>query len=527
MLHVVVENFLKSLSEREFDAPLLAILASQGFYDIHFIHGGFEFGKDVIAKKLNPETGEARQYAIQSKAGDINLASWREVRPQIEECEYNTRSHPAFDTSLSRVAVLATTGRLKGGAAVDAQEFRGQCQSRGLADFEVWDQQTILDWLCQDPSLGLTPSNAQDELITIVSKIRGGFVTEPDLEHFTRSWLDAVACPESQRRASIETSILCNSLRSVQRLDLAAFTSLHLLRACWTTHGSDSTRQPPPEYRSAIRLFSYYAQEILDQVEELLKDSVAFARAIVTPNAIATYPVACCRLGELFGLLALVTTDDELRDRAGNAVVTLCSTHPGSARPPADLFAEALIPMVVALARANRGLVAGYLRSVSMWLLDRHDPKHDGLGLASLDEDEETAVERLLGGALDSTQLEPRKSSYSATVLLDLLITMNLEELYEAVRENLAALQIAPLITVADESKAAWRRGGADIFPHPSIQYLPWTEARPAHHKRLAPLPPTDTLLLSAVCRSRHYPTAISSLVGSAEPFGDRSQLPN
>lgn len=513
MLHVVVKNFLNSLSEREFDAPLLAILASQGFYDIHFIHGGFEFGKDVIAKKQDSETGEVRQYAIQSKAGDINLAAWREIRPQIEECEYNTRSHPSFDESLPRVAVLATTGRLKGGAAIDAQEFREKCQNRGLADFELWDHQTILDWLCQDPSLGLTTGNVQDELIAIVSKVRNGSITEPDLERFSRSWLSSSRSAESRRQASIEASIICNLLRGEQRLDLAAFVSLHLLRADqeFASHQSGSCSAGS---ESAIRLFSHYVEEILNQSDELIEDPAKFATAIITPNAIATYPVACCRIMELFGLLALVAADDTVKERAETAVTKLCSMHPGCARPPADLFAESLIPTVITLARVDRGQAAAYLRSVSMWLLDRHDPEHDGMGLGSLDEDEETAVERLLGGALECTQLVRRTSSYIATVLLDLLIVLRLEGLYEAVRENLAALQITPVITAADESKAAWRRGGAEVFPHPSIEYPPWAVARPTHHARLAPLPPAKTLLLSAVCRSRHYTSAIISLLG-------------
>jgi hypothetical protein len=38
------------VTQREFDAPLLAVLSSQGYYDLHFIHGAFEFGKDLIAK---------------------------------------------------------------------------------------------------------------------------------------------------------------------------------------------------------------------------------------------------------------------------------------------------------------------------------------------------------------------------------------------------------------------------------------------------------------------------------------------
>src|SRR5680860_306278 len=71
LLRDVVGTFLDTLTEREFDGPLLAMLGAQGFTDIHFIHGTFEFGKDVLAKKIDPATGETRQYVIQSKAGDI------------------------------------------------------------------------------------------------------------------------------------------------------------------------------------------------------------------------------------------------------------------------------------------------------------------------------------------------------------------------------------------------------------------------------------------------------------------------
>lgn len=509
MLRVVVANFLTSLNEREFDAPLLAILAGQGFYDIHFIHGGFEFGKDVIAKKADPETGEVRQYSIQSKAGDINLGAWREVRPQVEECEYNTRSHPSFDETLSRVAVLATTGRLKGAAGVDAQEFRRNCQSRGLADFEVWDQQTILDWLCADPSLGLTPNNVQDELIALVSKVRNGSVTEPELERFSRLWL--VDDPTALRRASIESSILCNLLRDAKRLDLAAYMSLHLFRA-GSASASEGVGFRSPVAAASVRLFVSYTTEILNQVDDLLDDPIKLALSLVTPNAIVTYPVACCRLVELLGLLALVG-DNDLSERASAAVARLGAEHPGSARPAADWFAVSLIPSTVVMARRDRALAASYLRSVSKWLLDRYDADHNGLGLASLDEDEETAVERLLGGALEGTQIERRRPSYVATVLLDLLILLDCEELYEAVRQNLDALQIVPIISAADEQIACWRRGGADVFPHPRVDYGPWVQMKPSHHSRPLPIPAVDAVLLSTVCRSRHTPEAIRILV--------------
>src|SRR5277367_2174768 len=58
VLRDVVAGFLDTVTEREFDAPLIALLAARGFRDVHFLHGAFEFGKDVIAKGPKPPGGD-------------------------------------------------------------------------------------------------------------------------------------------------------------------------------------------------------------------------------------------------------------------------------------------------------------------------------------------------------------------------------------------------------------------------------------------------------------------------------------
>jgi hypothetical protein len=511
VLRAVVETFLDSLSEREFDAPLLAIMASRGFYDVHFIHGGFEFGKDVIAKRRDDRTRETYQYSIQSKAGDIGQGEWRAVRPQIDECEYNTRAHPSFDATLPRVAVLVTTGRLKGGAAVDAQEYKQSCQARGLAQFEIWDKQDVVGWLSTDPSLGLTSIDVQDQLIAIVSAIRVGDVTEPMLERFSRAWLVGEAAGPRLARASIEAAIVCNALRQTRRLDLAALVSLHLHRAAWQPSGAQQLIRST-ESESAIRLFVSYCSELLDQVEPLLGEPLELLRHLWSPFALATYPAACLRLVELLGLLAL-EADGDLSDRASAAVSRLCADHPGTWRPPADQFAVSLVPPVVVIARDDPASAVKYIKSVCNWLLDRHDSLCSGLGLASLDEDEQVAAERLLGGSLESTKLDRRRASYVATVVLDLLLILRIDDLYEAVLVNLKALQIFPITTTANELKANWLRGSGSVWPQPSINYE--SGEAPEHHAKSPPVAARDALLLSAVARSRHYPRAISELIAS------------
>ncbi|WP_029106678.1 hypothetical protein [Mycobacterium sp. URHD0025] len=521
MLRAVVENFLKSLTEREFDGPLLAILSSRGFTDIHFTHGGFEFGKDVIAKKAEAKGGilarlrrgcsrgnglTLRQYSIQSKAGDIGMPEWRAVRSQLEECEYNTLSHPSFDEALPRVAVLVTTGHLKGAAAPDAQQFKKSCKARGLAGFEVWDDQDLLTWLCNDPSLGLTATAVQNDLIALVSAINSLNVTEPMLERFSRRWLDGDLDGVRLRQASIEASIICNLLRNTQRLDLAALMSLHLYRAA-------SPSLPNVVSTSALRLFTAYAAELLEQVEPFLDDPKALVNALIEPLAIVTYPAACSRMIEIFGLLALVV-DGDLAARAGEAVRRLCSDHPGSHRPIADQFAASLIAPTVVLARLDRDTATAFLRTVSNWVLDRHDPQKSGLGLADLQENEEVSIERLLGGTLAGTTLSSRLQSYVATVLLDLVFVVGAQDLYEAVRANFEALRIVPTITAADESKAGWRRGGTDVWPQPRVDYGSWQDPRPGHYSHTSTVDPVSAVILSSVCRSRHYVTAISALLG-------------
>ena len=129
-LRDVVAVFLDTASEREFDAPLLALLSARDFTDVHFLHGGFEFGKDCIAKGLKspgkdvgsgePSSWILHQFGIQSKAGDMGLPAWRDVRAQLDEARLDDLAHPSFDTTLPRAAILVLTGRLRGSARSSA-----------------------------------------------------------------------------------------------------------------------------------------------------------------------------------------------------------------------------------------------------------------------------------------------------------------------------------------------------------------------------------------------------------------------
>lgn len=511
MLRAVVTTFLERLTEREFDAPLLALLSSQGFTDIHFIHGGFEFGKDVVAKRFDADGQTLRQYSIQSKAGDLGQSDWRAVRPQLEECEYNTRAHPNFNADLPRVAVLVTTGILKGGAPVDAQEFKAACAKRGLADFEVWDRNTIVDWLCQDPSLGLTGLSVQDDLVALLGSIARLQVTEPMLERHTRSWLEGNIVHKRLARASIETAMMSHELRKTHRLDLAALLALHLYRAAWEPPNTETNDVRSAASAAALRLFISTATELLDQVEPLLDDPNRLAHCVADVGYMFTYPAICSRLAEIFSLLALVEPPADLARRAIAAVATLAAHHPGTTRPPSDQFAAAILPVATVLARTDVKAARVFLRKVSQWLLDSHDANKDGLGLGAIDEDEQTQFERIVAGKTTFTSLNMRNSSYLASVILDALSITDAAELYDAVLKNMDALRLVTTGFRAEEAHARWRRGGPNVYPHPRIVYPAWADRSTISH--VATGTTMDAALLASVTRTRHYVGAFKELI--------------
>lgn len=411
------------------------------------------------------------------------------------------------------MAVRVTTGRLKGGAALDAQQVALRAAQTGRPRFEMWERPQLVAWFSASPESargGDAPA-----LLTLIASIDQKSVSEPDIERFSRDWL-ALGEEESRRaaRTAIEGAILCNRLRNAHRLDLAALTALHVFRAAWPSDYGDT--RPALAVR-AVGLFCDYVDLLAAQIEPYLSHPNALLGEFLEPVAIFSYPAALVRLNELFALRWLLSDGgDSGADRCGAIVETICEVHQACIRPVSDQFAAAIAPVALALARLRgKEAARNYLARCAKWTLDRYDASESGLGLAALEESEEVACERILGGTLSSTSLDRRSGSYVSTVLLDLCTALGLTDLYESLRHNFNAVQVVPSSTRADESTTRWARGGLGVNPHPRLDYARGDEQpRAAHHEwtLAGPSAPVDRLLLAASCRSRHSFTALQQL---------------
>ena len=194
MLVAVVEHFLDHVSEREFDAPFIALLLKLGFRDVHHLHGQYEFGKDFIARAT--EGGQQVQYVFQSKAGDLSLGDWSRGTPQLDLLRTNTLAHPAFDAALPRRPVLVLTGRLTGGAALAVQNYCDQARGSGIG-LEIWDRESLVERIAGGLDIGVE-RRTEGPLLTLIGAIDEGSIAEVQVERFSRRWMsteaDASAC---------------------------------------------------------------------------------------------------------------------------------------------------------------------------------------------------------------------------------------------------------------------------------------------------------------------------------------------
>jgi len=529
MLANVVGSYLDSLEEREFDTPFMALLRALGFSDIHLLHGAFEFGKDFIAKGTHE--GNLSQFAFQTKAGDIGLSDWNACRGQIDNLRTNSLAHPNFDRQLPRKAIFVTTGRLVGGAPLAAQEYAEHLKQLREIGLVTWDKDKLVDLISASPEIGLA-GDSHGSLLTLLGDIDQKRVQELEIEGFFRRWL-STGSPLALYKGALEAAVVANRLRRNERLDLACFASLCLIRASWTfTHGTE-----PPDIASTVvadtgrSLFLHYASDLFSRCIENTFDPVTLIQNHEPSAAHITYPIRCLRLVEIIGLLGLLHAERGVSSpkKMVDFLLQFFQANSGTSHPISDRWAVSLIPPLLLLVRAgHRTEVRGILENVIRWICDRYES--GTLGLADSQASPAEDVAYLFGSAFEHITLPRRSASYTATVVLDLASMFEMKELFElAINDFLAVHAVLPVVEVGDVSNQ-YVLGGENIRYEPNMEYpITWTpmdgwKVAP-HHKR-APGAyylqrigrPWDHLAVSAVLRDRHFlPTCRKFLESAPE----------
>ena len=458
MLRAALAAFLETLpDERAFDEPFKALLRQRGYYDIHLLHGAFEFGKDFIGKTRS-EDGEVEQWVFQTKAGNIGRSDWQGIRGQLEEIRTNALGHPNLDPSHPPKPVLAFTGRLVGQATVGPAVQPLATRERA-PEVETLGGDRLLD-LFEDPASAFVAAAADGALLGLIGDIDAGNCDDRRIELFSRRWMAA----DSERvfsAGALESSVVAARLAGRNRLDLACYAGFAYLRGVWWTvlHLSLAGDEVLAPAAAGRAIFELHADALWETCTDEHLDPLYMVNAHNEAGGFVTYPVRCTRMIELLGMLALLKRGNS--DVAGEAITDYLARfvqeQPGARRPISDHWAVSLIPAVIALADRHATAAALLLRDAAKWVGDHHE---DEFGLAAPWAAQREEIERVVGVSLEHITYDQRPISYLATVLLDLAAMLDMAELYADIRADVRAVGISPMFVYTDDHE-----GHADLTP--------------------------------------------------------------
>jgi hypothetical protein len=513
---------------------MISGVKAMGFYDIHFTHGGVEFGKDFIAKRV--DVGVEYQYAIQSKKGDINQALWRnEVRGQLEEAVVSDLSHPQFRTDLPRKAILVTTGRLSGNARLASQEFKTKLKAENrIHEVLFWEHEQLAQFAEEFGFAGIHQNTATGvtdfaQFYLAYGKALAGTLSETEIEEFSRLWLnETIDFRKRILRASIEAEIIATKLIENGHLYEAITTYLSLSRL--------------------VMLVTYETDDpfVLDILDEITRTKLyplsrlfcnefrsrweAADRSLLhlcfkeSPLPMVNYLVWCARVLEIGALYAFLSKDDQERQEAIALLSNFALNEEGCGHIPGDRHAVSIGWATLALIGVGDDDIAiALIRRAAIWLCDRVE-KGFGIGRYESDAYEETAI--LLGYPFDAVKVERNRCSFLATMIVDLAAFIGEKELYADLVNDFEACEIVYNYWQFPNTASIFTIDNRECMNYPNIphkyslddefdnfNYAEHIKHEPDSFAITSKAGPRSLMLLSLLLKDRYFPKMWKSIL--------------
>lgn len=520
-----VAGYVTSLTERELDAPLTALLRSRGFTHVHLLHGSYEFGKDFIARRA--EGGLEYQYCIQSKAGDLNASLWRGVRTQVDLMRTSNVGHPAFDLGLPRRLVVVTNGRLVGSASSEFQDYNSYHRGRGEEVATLWDIDALAPMFHEILIEGV-PVRDRSRTLELLGQLGRGRGSRGVVSEYAKHWYAPGIDEKAAWGHVLTCAMLSKEAANAAREDLAGQLAFHLLRATWEVESPDRNQR-----RAVARqIFADIARDFFNQFggatgDDIVNSTLSSSSGL---SAFVTHPVRVGRFCELLALSGLLSTLCPFANSSGSFATELLGlpdpdqvadlldaviqATPALSHPIADDHGFTLLATCLFLHVTGRD-VEPVLREAAIWVLDWIE---FGDGLAAADSDPEEQVRQLLGTPYKPLRRNPRKASYLLTILLDLARALGCEELYESLVSDVDAVGAYPTIVVGHPpgpakliARLSYRVDGESASGSPVAAH--YSEGADAMLSSKAD-EFFDVLATWATLRDRHIPAVLQAIAG-------------
>jgi hypothetical protein len=532
MLRNVLEDYLNSINERDFDYPLTSLLQAMGFYDIHFTHGNTEIGKDFIAK-LN-EQGVIYQYAIQSKKGNINQSELERIQNQLLLAIISGLSHPQFDRELPRRVILVTTGRLTGNADKILQDFNYVLKTEYKKEEIIfWGKDSLIPNLEEFGLTGIYQNTAKGlsgfaQFYLIYSKAIEGNLSEREIEEFSRLWLDeSLEYRKRILRAALECEIIASKLIENGFLYESITIYLSLARVVMkTTYETDD--------KFIIEIYNEIISEKIIPLCELFFNQFnldweeagkSLLQLCLKENSFPMihYIVWCARVLEINSLYYFLSKEEIKQDEIITFIIDFINSEEGCGHIPSDRYSVSLVWITLALIKSEKIDEAKKLVQKSLvWLCDRVEK---GFGLARYEADEYEQTATLIGYPFDFIKLAPNRCSFLATIIGDLSAFIEDKQFYENVINDFEACQIVYIYWHFPDTKAIFTIDSDECISYPNIphqfsinsfedfEYSEHIKYEPKSFQIMEKAGKESLILLSLFLKDRYFPTVWNQII--------------
>ncbi len=425
MLKNAIEDYLTSTSEKEFFILFPGILESEGFTDIHFLHGMTEFGRDFIAKK------DGIQFSFQLKAGDLDVSSFRNVKEQLLEAYTMPIVHPEFDKEITHNVVLVTTGRIKPVCSPIVAGFNEFLQNNlQQIPLITWDYDFILNILYNNNFDKYFESYIDNsniiELLKILSTIANGDYNWFLFESYSNNWLKVPNTQVEQLRPFIETSLFGMLLK--KRED---YYYLFVLYNCLYRYCISSNKDV--KYLSIIEL---ELKDIVGHISHNIKVLYKCNTSLITNiehDTIFNYPKYCLQNAEIIAVGLLL---GYLPSKNIDILERIIKQEKGVTYIVSDNYAVSFYLITLALAKYGKSeLLKKYINNSAFWLSNQIDK----FGIARVGSDEIEEDEQLISEYLTGFDKTHRRSSFAATILLFIALQNTDENLFKTIVNDMLA----------------------------------------------------------------------------------------
>jgi hypothetical protein len=533
MLRNVLEDYLNSVKERDFDYPLTALLQAMGFFDIHLTDGGSEFGKDFIAKRKEGEN--IYQYAIQSKRGDINQTVFRNkiLGQLLEAIVLKKLSHSQLDTSLPQKCVLVTTGELVDNAFLELREFNNQLENEYKKErVEFWGKNQLIEFSEKYGLSGVHRTTAKGlkgfaQFYLVYSKAIEKTLSDREIEEFSRLWLDeSLEYRKRILRASIEAEIIASKLIENGLIYEAIIAYLSLVRIVLQTAYENSDSFITEIYNEILNekilpLCKEFFTQFKSNWEEAEK---SLLNLCFKENAMPMlqYIVWCTRVLELSSLYCFLTKNGSERSEIITFLVDFIEKEEGCGHIPSDRYAVSLVWTILALLQSKKRIAISLIKKSVIWLCDRTEK---GFGLARYEVDEYEETITLLGYPFDFIEAEKNRSSYLATVLSDLAAFVGDKEFYADVINDFEACDISYTYWQFPDTKAIFTIDSNECLSYANIphqysidrfddfEYSEHIKHEPQSFQIIDKVGEESLILLSILLKDRYFPTMWKKII--------------